>query len=466
MLAALEGVGVGQAQNTLANGQRLEQLPGTEAALRAGALSGPKVTELTGAGVLAPERETDLLDGGGRGPPPGGAGAVPAVPGHLGGRTTRWPGSGASGRPGTSRRGPTPRGPSATRAGTPRTGGPRSSPTSAQVATRLRRAPAAGGRRGPRSPSGRSGPTPSTPWSPGGTPTPASPLRTTPRPRTGPATAGSSPRGPRRSGSPGPRAVPGHRGLVQMAPRMPQGIEVPGRSSRDTAAEPSGTTRPRGRTPPPSSTGPRPARWWSGWTWTPCCGATPRVTSAARSTTSGPSRSRWPGTWPTTRSCAWSSTGPGTSGPSPTWVGPSTGPCGPPSSTGTPPVWCPGAGSSYGLEIDHIVPFAEGGPTTLDNLALLCHHHHFLKTYEGWTLERIDPPAERPPDRNRHTGHSAGPPRWRFEPLPPFGQEPGLGLDMGRDSKSDQAQQRDGVVRNVRDETTCDRRPVAGPTPQ
>ena len=80
----------------------------------------------------------------------------------------------------------------------------------------------------------------------------------------------------------------------------------------------------------------------------------------------------------------------------------------------------PGCGTSTGLEIDHIIPFAEGGPTTLDNLALLCHHHHFLKTFEGWTLERIDPP-------------SGGPPRWRFESPPPFGQEPGLGLDTGKE---------------------------------
>ncbi len=34
MLASLEGVATGQAQSTLANGQRLGQLPGTEAALR------------------------------------------------------------------------------------------------------------------------------------------------------------------------------------------------------------------------------------------------------------------------------------------------------------------------------------------------------------------------------------------------------------------------------------------------
>jgi hypothetical protein len=76
----------------------------------------------------------------------------------------------------------------------------------------------------------------------------------------------------------------------------------------------------------------------------------------------------------------------------------------------------PGCGVSFGLEIDHIVPVAEHGPTELDNLALLCHHHHYLKTYEGWTLERTDL------DEN-------GRPTWRFEPQPPFGQEPGLGIN-------------------------------------
>jgi len=71
----------------------------------------------------------------------------------------------------------------------------------------------------------------------------------------------------------------------------------------------------------------------------------------------------------------------------------------------------PGCGVAYGLEIDHIRPFAEGGPTELANLALLCHHHHFLKTYEGWTLES----SGRAPD---------GSPNWTFTPMPEFGQEP------------------------------------------
>jgi hypothetical protein len=77
----------------------------------------------------------------------------------------------------------------------------------------------------------------------------------------------------------------------------------------------------------------------------------------------------------------------------------------------------PGCGVAYGLEIDHIAPFATGGPTSLQNLALLCHHHHWLKTYEGWTLER--------------TGPSDEDPRWTFTPQPAFGEEPGLGSRGG-----------------------------------
>ena len=41
---------------------------------------------------------------------------------------------------------------------------------------------------------------------------------------------------------------------------------------------------------------------------------------------------------------------------------------------------------SENLEIDHVVPLAEGGPTRLDNLARLCHWHHSLKTHRGWQL--------------------------------------------------------------------------------
>jgi len=80
----------------------------------------------------------------------------------------------------------------------------------------------------------------------------------------------------------------------------------------------------------------------------------------------------------------------------------------------------PGCPVAYGLEIDHVHPLESGGRTELSNLALLCHHHHRMKTYDGWVLERTGPTDEDP--------------RWRFTPQPPFGQEPGLGLDRPPDA--------------------------------
>ena len=75
----------------------------------------------------------------------------------------------------------------------------------------------------------------------------------------------------------------------------------------------------------------------------------------------------------------------------------------------------PGCGVLYSLEIDHVISRADGGLTNLDNLALLCHHHHHLKTYDGWVLQR--------------NGPSDQDPRWSFRPQPEFGQEPDLGID-------------------------------------
>jgi 5-methylcytosine-specific restriction endonuclease McrA len=38
------------------------------------------------------------------------------------------------------------------------------------------------------------------------------------------------------------------------------------------------------------------------------------------------------------------------------------------------------------LEIDHVVPLAEGGRTELANAWRICSHHHVLKTYFGWKV--------------------------------------------------------------------------------
>lgn len=70
----------------------------------------------------------------------------------------------------------------------------------------------------------------------------------------------------------------------------------------------------------------------------------------------------------------------------------------------------PGCGVAHGLEIDHrIVPFADGGPASMENLARLCRHHHALRTHRGFRLEggpghwewlaptRSNPPPATPP---------------------------------------------------------------------
>jgi hypothetical protein len=69
----------------------------------------------------------------------------------------------------------------------------------------------------------------------------------------------------------------------------------------------------------------------------------------------------------------------------------------------------PGCDTRDGLEIDHIVAFAEGGATSLGNLCRLCHWHHYLKTHQGHRLSGEpgdwgwEPPADRahgPPGAN------------------------------------------------------------------
>ena len=48
---------------------------------------------------------------------------------------------------------------------------------------------------------------------------------------------------------------------------------------------------------------------------------------------------------------------------------------------------------SVGLEIDHIKPFAEGGPASLKNLVRLCKRHHLQKTHDGYRLMRREQEA-------------------------------------------------------------------------
>ncbi len=44
---------------------------------------------------------------------------------------------------------------------------------------------------------------------------------------------------------------------------------------------------------------------------------------------------------------------------------------------------------SRSCDLDHVVPWAEGGPTCSCNLVAVCRFHHRLKTHGNWTLERL-----------------------------------------------------------------------------
>ena len=88
----------------------------------------------------------------------------------------------------------------------------------------------------------------------------------------------------------------------------------------------------------------------------------------------------------------------------------------------------PGCDVRDRLEIDHLLAFAEGGPTTLDNLARICHRHHYLKTHQGWVLAggpgawTWDRPgsdhreaAPRPAPKTPQGWVSSAPPSWTWD---------------------------------------------------
>jgi hypothetical protein len=74
----------------------------------------------------------------------------------------------------------------------------------------------------------------------------------------------------------------------------------------------------------------------------------------------------------------------------------------------------PGCGRRRWLKARHLVHWADGGPTDLDNLALVCTHHHHLLHELGWTVSG-DPNAG--PCFLRPDGGplNTGPPRLRPE---------------------------------------------------
>ena len=52
--------------------------------------------------------------------------------------------------------------------------------------------------------------------------------------------------------------------------------------------------------------------------------------------------------------------------------------------------WCTRPAES--CDLDHVVPYSEGGSTSSDNIANLCRRHHRLKTHHsGWGYTVLEP---------------------------------------------------------------------------
>ena len=51
--------------------------------------------------------------------------------------------------------------------------------------------------------------------------------------------------------------------------------------------------------------------------------------------------------------------------------------------------WC--TRSARKTDADHVIPYAEGGTTSSDNIAPLCRRHHRLKTHTAWTYTMLEP---------------------------------------------------------------------------
>ena len=101
----------------------------------------------------------------------------------------------------------------------------------------------------------------------------------------------------------------------------------------------------------------------------------------------------------------------------------------------------PGCDVKLGRQVDHRQPFAQLGPTDLENCGLLCKRHHDMKTYLGWILARAHDGSWTftPPDDYRDpepadpaVGELVCIDPWTGQQVPPLtGQRPRVARDDG-----------------------------------
>ncbi|THV08728.1 HNH endonuclease [Nocardioides caeni] len=46
---------------------------------------------------------------------------------------------------------------------------------------------------------------------------------------------------------------------------------------------------------------------------------------------------------------------------------------------------------SRAMDLDHQIPYSEGGPTSTDNLGPATRTHHRIKTHDGWEVRQPSP---------------------------------------------------------------------------
>jgi hypothetical protein len=120
----------------------------------------------------------------------------------------------------------------------------------------------------------------------------------------------------------------------------------------------------------------------------------------------------------------------------------------------------PGCDVTLGRQADHRKPFAQLGPTDLENCGLLCKIHHDMKTYLGWVLSRavdgswtFTPPDDyRDPDpTDPAVGDAVFYDPWTGRPAEPTPGHPAAGgwADGGPASGSGSPRQRGGPAEQL-----------------
>jgi len=87
----------------------------------------------------------------------------------------------------------------------------------------------------------------------------------------------------------------------------------------------------------------------------------------------------------------------------------------------------PGCDRTRNLEIHHLVPFSQGGPTTLENMGRVCHFHHAQISYRGAQLTGPAPFWQWNPPSPRCTPDGPA----SAQPLSPNHEDPVVRIDHG-----------------------------------